>query len=155
MIKATVKWFNPVKRFGFVIPDDGSPDAFLHISVIEQAGIRSIAEGAVIECELVPGERGPQVERILSYDPPEVTPPAAHQGGDVGEGGDIVDGTVKWFNSSKGFGFVTPDSGGKDVFVHISAVERSGLTTLHEDQRVRLSTSMGQKGPQADTVEII
>jgi CspA family cold shock protein len=154
MIKATVKWFNPVKRFGFVIPDDGSPDAFLHISVIEQAGIRSIAEGAVIECELVPGERGPQVERILSYEPPEVAPSTHHQASDSGEG-EVVDGTVKWFNPSKGFGFVTPDTGGKDVFVHISAVERSGLTTLHEDQRVRLSTTMGQKGPQADTVEVI
>ena len=97
--------------------------------------------------------RGPQVERILSYEPPEVTPPIHHEGG--GGDGDVVDGTVKWFNPSKGFGFVTPDTGGKDVFVHISAVERSGLTTLHEDQRVRLSTSMGQKGPQADTVEII
>ncbi len=151
MTKATVKWFNPVKRFGFVIPDDGTPDAFLHVSVIEQAGIQSIAEGAVIECDLVQGERGPQVERIHSYDPPEITVPVQEEGGE----GSVIEGTVKWFNPSKGFGFVTPDSGGKDVFVHISAVERSGLTTLHEAQRVRLSTSMGQKGPQADTVEVI
>ncbi len=151
MTKATVKWFNPVKRFGFVIPDDGTPDAFLHVSVIEQAGIQSIAEGAVIECDLVQGERGPQVERIHSYDPPEITVPVQEEGGE----GSVIEGTVKWFNPSKGFGFVTPDTGGKDVFVHISAVERSGLTTLHEAQRVRLSTSMGQKGPQADTVEVI
>ena len=151
MTKATVKWFNPVKRFGFVIPDDGTPDAFLHVSVIEQAGIQSIAEGAVIECDLVQGERGPQVERIHSYDPPEITVPVQEEGGE----GSVIEGTVKWFNPSKGFGFVTPDTGGKDVFVHISAVERSGLTTLHEAQRVRLSTSMGQKGPQADTVEVL
>lgn len=151
MTKATVKWFNPAKRFGFVIPDDGTPDAFLHVSVIEQAGIQSIAEGAVIECDLVQGERGPQVERIHSYDPPEITVPVQEEGGE----GSVIEGTVKWFNPAKGFGFVTPDTGGKDVFVHISAVERSGLTTLHEAQRVRLTTSMGQKGPQADIVEVI
>ncbi|OFX10620.1 MAG: hypothetical protein A2516_07710 [Alphaproteobacteria bacterium RIFOXYD12_FULL_60_8] len=62
---------------------------------------------------------------------------------------------MKWFNPVKGFGFIQPDGGGKDVFVHISALERSGVRDLVEGQRIRLTTSMGQKGPQAETVEII
>ena len=64
-------------------------------------------------------------------------------------------GTVKWFNSTKGFGFVAPDDGGKDVFVHVKALERSGIKSLETGQRVRVSTTQGQKGPQADSVDLL
>ncbi|MCA1941284.1 MAG: cold-shock protein [Caenispirillum bisanense] len=64
------------------------------------------------------------------------------------------EGTVKFFNSEKGFGFVTPDDGGRDIFVHIRAVERSGLQGLNEGQRVKLSVSQGQKGPQAERIDL-
>jgi CspA family cold shock protein len=66
----------------------------------------------------------------------------------------MITGTVKWFNKTKGFGFVSPEDGGKDVFVHISAVEASGLDTLHEDQVVNMETEMSQKGPQATKITI-
>ena len=66
----------------------------------------------------------------------------------------MITGTVKWFNKTKGFGFVSPEDGGKDVFVHISAVEASGLDTLHEDQVVNMETEMSQKGPQATKISI-
>ncbi|GGB42315.1 cold-shock protein [Tistrella bauzanensis] len=58
-------------------------------------------------------------------------------------------GTVKWFNSTKGYGFITPDEGGKDVFVHISAVERAGLSTLNEGQRLEYSVLTERKGEKA------
>ena len=66
----------------------------------------------------------------------------------------MITGTVKWFNKTKGFGFVSPEDGGKDIFVHISAVEASGLDTLHEDQVVNMETEMSQKGPQATNITI-
>lgn len=66
----------------------------------------------------------------------------------------MITGTVKWFNKTKGFGFVSPEDGGKDVFVHISAVEASGLDTLHEDQVVNMETEMSQKGPQATKITV-
>ena len=66
----------------------------------------------------------------------------------------MITGTVKWFNKTKGFGFVAPEDGSKDVFVHISAVEASGLDTLHEDQVVNMETEMSQKGPQATKIII-
>ncbi|HJP36108.1 MAG TPA: cold-shock protein [Gammaproteobacteria bacterium] len=66
----------------------------------------------------------------------------------------MITGTVKWFNKTKGFGFVSPEDGGKDIFVHISAVEASGLDTLHEDQVVNMETEMSQKGPQATKITI-
>jgi cold shock protein len=64
----------------------------------------------------------------------------------------MAQGTVKWFNADKGFGFITVDGGGADVFVHFSAIEANGYRTLEENQRVEFEIVQGQKGPQADKV---
>src|SRR6056297_636645 len=63
----------------------------------------------------------------------------------------MANGTVKWFNTTKGFGFIAPDTGGKDVFVHISAVERSGLTGLADDQKVTYDVEAGRDGRESAT----
>ena len=61
----------------------------------------------------------------------------------------MAQGTVKWFNAEKGFGFITPDEGGSDLFVHHSAIQGSGFKTMDENQRVSFEVGQGQKGPQA------
>jgi cold shock protein len=61
-------------------------------------------------------------------------------------------GTVKWFNDSKGFGFITPDDGGKDLFAHFSAIQGSGFKTLKENQKVSFDVAQGPKGPQAQNI---
>ncbi|HNX30673.1 MAG TPA: cold-shock protein [Holophaga sp.] len=64
----------------------------------------------------------------------------------------MAQGTVKWFNAEKGFGFITPDGGGQDLFVHHTAIQMSGFKSLDEQQRVSFEVSQGQKGPQAVNV---
>jgi len=162
-VSATVKWFNATKGFGFVSPVDGSADAFLHISALERAGVGEVGEGATVVCDLGPGQRGPQVVTVHSVDTSTAAPrrPAAAGGGRFegaaprGEPGPTVEGRVKFFSADKGFGFIAVDDGGKDVFVHIRALEKSGIRSLEPDQRVRMTITQGQKGPQAESVALL
>jgi CspA family cold shock protein len=149
-ITAVVKWFNPTKGFGFVQPADGSPDAFLHVSVVERSGHHNLPQGATIVCDLCAGQKGPQVAAVHRVESmPEAAPHM--EGGEAAQ----LDGTVKFYNAEKGFGFVVPDGGGKDVFVSARVLERAGIHNLEPDQRLRMMTRMGQKGPMADSIELI
>jgi CspA family cold shock protein len=67
----------------------------------------------------------------------------------------VAQGTVKWFNAEKGFGFIAPDGGGPDVFVHFSAIQSDGYRSLEDNQRVEFEITQGQKGPQADRVRLV
>jgi CspA family cold shock protein len=67
----------------------------------------------------------------------------------------MAQGKVKWFNAEKGYGFIQPDDGGGDVFVHFSAIQEQGYKVLEENQRVSFELSAGRKGPQADNVSVI
>jgi len=149
-ITAVVKWFNPAKGFGFVQPSDGSPDAFMHISVVERSGHGTLPQGATIICDLCAGQKGPQVATVHSVTSMPEAPPQP----DPGEAAEM-EGTVKFYNREKGFGFVVPDGGGKDVFVSARVLEHAGIPGLDPEQRVRMMIRMGQKGPMADRVEII
>lgn len=153
----TVSWFNAEKGFGFVQANDGS-DAFLHIRALEAAGHASVAPGTTLKVKLGQGLKGPQVMEVLevdkstAQDSAQTRPPRreAQPGGRETE----AQGTVKWFNAEKGFGFIGLENGEKDVFVHATAVARSGLTTLSEGQKLSVTYSAGKKGPEAKTVRL-
>jgi len=155
-VTAVVKWFNPTKGFGFVSPTDGSADAFLHQSVLRDAGLHGVTEGSTVVCDLAQGPKGMQVAVIHKVEeaPPGAAPPMG-MGVDRRGPAQVVVGTVKFFNTEKGFGFVTPDDGGRDVFVHVKALIKSGLQSLDSQQRVRMNVRQGQKGLMAEQVELI
>jgi len=174
-LTGSVSWFSASKGFGFVKPNDGSEDVFVHVSVVQRAGFDGLREGATVTCEVAPGKKGRQVTRLLEVNDDTAVP---HEGGGDGEhggfrprpprsfapsgggyggaqpAGEPGEGVVKWFNATKGFGFITPDAGGKDVFLHASVVRRAGLMEVQPGQRVRYTAIEREKGPEARTLEV-
>ena len=158
-VAATVKWFNPTKGFGFVQLADGTSDAFLHISVVERVGERTLPNGATVVCQVTEGQRGLQVAEIYSIDLSTATdePPAeARNHGSHDQGpATTVEGMVKFFDLQKGFGFVTPDDGSRDVFISARVLEHAGIAMLQPRQRVRIDSRMGDRGPLATSIELL
>ncbi len=153
--EAVVKWFNLTKGFGFVAPIDGSSDAFMHSSVVSRMGMRDIAEGTKLLVQITDGPKGRQVASIMSVlGMGEI--PQSSQGRAAPIGPEIeLTGTVKWFKPDKGFGFVTPDDGDRDVFVHRSVVLRTGLQELQSGQKVRMKVQTAAKGREATSIELL
>jgi cold shock CspA family protein len=154
MAGGTVRWFDPDKGFGFIEPDDGGDDVFVHFSaIVDTGGFRTLAEGQRVEYEPVSGPRGPQAEDVRPQDAGAGSrrrddrrePRGAR---DTGRRGIVLTGTVKYFDEDKGFGFIVPD----DVFVHVSAV--LGRGEPEEGDRVEFELVEGPRGVQADAVRL-
>src|SRR5262249_2469094 len=155
-VDAIVKWFTPDKGFGFVELADGSGDAFLHVAVLQAAGYDAVDAETKLSVQVGQGQKGRQVTAVLSVDTsaaasprPSARParrPSSDRGGRPDPGNAVeIEGTVKWFNPDKGFGFVVCDDGGKDVFLHISVVERAGLRGLNEGHQLAMKGGKTQK----------
>jgi cold shock protein len=151
-IPATVKWFNPAKGFGFVVMDDGSSDAFLPARAVEAAGHRELPDGTSVTVRVAPGNKGPEVTELVSVDHSTATAPEDRQGGRA-DAGQSAEGTVKFFSIDKGFGFIGMEDGGKDVFVHVTALPRGVVP--QEGQRLAFDIVQGKKGPEARNARVI
>ncbi|GMM94573.1 cold-shock protein [Qipengyuania sp. MTN3-11] len=143
--KGTVKFFNAQKGFGFIQQDGGGEDVFVHISAVERAGLEGLGEGQELEFNLV--DRGGKVSAQDLQVVGDVVP-AGNAGGPPKREltGEKATGTVKFFNSMKGFGFLARDDGQPDAFVHISAVERSGLSQINEGERYSFDLEVDRRG---------
>ena len=154
-VDATVKWFNPSKGFGFVTMADGTQDAFLPMAILRRAGYEDVREGSLITCEVSAGAKGPLVTQVLHIDESTAAPPRAEIERRAPRPSTSLEGAVKWFEPEKGYGFISPDGGGKDVFIHITALRRCGINGLEPGQRVRVDVVDGRKGLEADRLELI
>jgi CspA family cold shock protein len=144
----TVNWYEPGKGYGFVSPDGGGPDIFVHSSAVVTGGV--LGDGQRVAFLVVEGERGPQAAHLVPLGPGA----GLATGGGGAAGADGADGTVTWYDEDKGFGFIAPDSGAGDVFVHARSLAE-GLTWLAEGDRVAYEVVSGDKGPQARGVELV
>jgi CspA family cold shock protein len=154
-VDATVKWFNPSKGFGFVTLSDGTQDAFLPMATLRRAGYEDVREGALITCEIGAGAKGPLVTAVLNVDTRTALSPQLGGADRPPRPSTPLEGAVKWFEPEKGYGFISPDGGGKDVFIHITALRRSGIDTLGPGQRVRVDVVDGKKGLEADRITVM
>jgi len=156
-LRGRVKWFDPVKGFGFVVSDAGGRDILLHANVLRNFGQSSVADGAGIEIAVQETDRGFQATEVIA-----ITPPPEEEG-DVPEGaaapavvpGDIalmVPARVKWFDPGKGFGFANVFGDPADVFVHADVLRRSGLADLQAGEAICLQVADGERGLLAEAV---
>ena len=136
-----VKWFNPEKGFGFVALEDGT-DVFLHSSVLARARF-SVNPGDAVRVGVGQGLKGRQVTQVLEV---KATAVPSQRHAPIQDSN--VRGMVKWWNDQKGFGFITPEVGTQDIFVHVSTAARAGLS-LEQGMPVRVKVRQGVKGPEA------
>jgi cold shock protein len=148
-----VKWFDVAKGYGFIVPDNGAPDVLLHIATLRKDGFRIAYEGTRVVCEAVRRAKGLQVLKIVSMDgssavhPSEWRPPRIRV--EVAPAGSFQIAIVKWFNRTRGFGFLTQGDGTQDIFIHMETLRRYGIAELRPGESLLVRFGDGPKGLMA------
>ena len=156
-IRGVIKWFDASKGYGFIIPDDGSTDVLLHVTVLRRDGFQTAYEGARIVVECVQRSKGYQAFRVVSKDestaihPAQMLPPRTHVTVTATSG--LERAQVKWFNRLRGFGFLSCGEGTPDIFVHMETLRRYGMTELRPGQYVLVRFGPGSKGMMAAEIQ--
>jgi CspA family cold shock protein len=145
-----IKWFDAVKGYGFITPDDGRPEILLHVTCLRACGYQTAFAGARVDCQVLRRPKGHQAFRILSMDDSTaLTSQTYRRHVQVRAESDWEYATVKWFNRVRGFGFLTCGEDKLQIFVHLETVRRSGLVELRPGQIVQVRWGMGSKGCMA------
>lgn len=155
-----LKWFDPAKGYGFVVPDipshTGGQDVLLHVSVLRDAGFETASEGSVLLFTAAQRARGWQVENIAKLELATPPQPVIHNVSAASmteSNAPYVEATVKWFNRTKGFGFLCEDGSTDDIFIHAEVLRRMGVDQLMPGQIVRVRTAPGKNGTMAVDIQ--
>lgn len=155
-VAGVIKWFDVAKGYGFIVPDNGMPDVLLHVTVLRRDGFQTAYEGSRIVVEVLNRQRGLQALRVKSMDestaihPSQL--PAARTHVQIAPTSGLERCIVKWFNRTKGFGFLTQGESGRDIFVHMETLRRYGIAELRPGQIVLARYGEGPKGLMAAEV---
>ncbi len=155
-LTGVIKWFDVSKGYGFIVPDNGTSDIFLHGTCLRRDGFQVAYEGTRVAVEVLQGPRGLHACRVLSMDestamhPAQMPPPCTDLVVTATSG--LERAQVKWFNRLRGFGFLTRGESTPDIFVHIETLRRFGLTELRPGQFVLVRFGPGLKGLMAAEV---
>ena len=157
-VSGVVKWFDPVKGFGFVVADAGGADILLHVNVLRNFGQSSVADGARVELFAQQTGRGVQAVSVVSIQPPEGVQAMALSdivGLDAQTVADapLEPARVKWFDKAKGFGFANVFGKREDVFLHIEVLRQSGLSDLAPGEALAMRVIKGKRGNMAAEVQ--
>lgn len=144
--RGKVKWFNEDAGYGFVVLNSTGEDAFLSLTVLEQFGFNSLKPGQSIVCKTIPTSRGPQITEISEVDNVEVVGP------ELPTEPDLKLARVVFYDQSKGFGFLRPDDGGRDILLPRRILNTIGLSNIDEGEALLVESAMEIKGPVATAV---
>ncbi|WP_039019094.1 cold-shock protein [Halocynthiibacter namhaensis] len=152
-----VKWFDPVKGFGFVVCETGGPDILLHANVLRNFGQSSVADAAGVKIRIQRTARGVQATEVLAIEPPETDSFIELEDEEYLSIAGLAEtplepARVKWFDKAKGFGFANVFGRPEDVFIHIEILRRSGLADLQSGEAVGLRMIDGKRGRMATIV---
>jgi CspA family cold shock protein len=151
-VSGSVKWFDPSKGYGFIVPDEDLPEILLHVTCLRRGGFQTACEGARTVCEVMRSPKGLQAVRICSMDDstaihPSQLPQRTHVV--VVPESDWEKAVVKWFNRLRGFGFLTRGPQTPDIFLHMETLRRSGFTELRPGQTLLVRYGRGSNGLMA------